>query len=98
MPYIEPSARKRLASYADPTPMTPGELTYVIQHAMANYLDLRGRLQPCGIRYEDLAVCLGALEGAKLDLIERVIKPYEEAKRVVNGDVWPEHLLRRHKP
>jgi hypothetical protein len=44
------------------------------------------------LKYQTLAECLGALEGAKLDLIERVVKPYEAKKAEENGDVWPDSL------
>jgi hypothetical protein len=68
-------------------PITAGELTYDLQQCLKRYLEDRG------LGYQILAECLGSLEGAKLDLIERVVKPYEERKRAENGDVWPAELL-----
>ena len=68
-------------------PETAGELTYALQQVLKIYLE------GTGLRYQHLAECLGALEGAKLDLTERMIKPYEARKLKENGDVWPESLL-----
>ena len=68
--------------------MNAGELTYKIQQLLKTYLEDRS------LRYATLAECLGALEGAKIDLTDRVLLPYEKAKRIENGDVWPEQLVR----
>ena len=89
MPYIDQAKRKRLIAYGDTDPQDAGELTFVIQQALNTYLAVNG------LSYRELAECLGALEGAKIDLTERVIKPYEEEKRFQNGDVWTVHVGRR---
>jgi len=81
MPYIENERRDQLDVYGD-IPHDAGELTFVLQVHLREYLEHNG------LRYQQLAECLGALEGAKLDLIERVINPYEVKKREENGDVW----------
>ena len=85
MPYIEDSAKEILDEGY--TPRDTGELTYAFQELLKRYL------RDKGLRYAHLAECLGALEGAKLDLIDRVIIPYEHKKREENGDVWPSELL-----
>lgn len=85
MPYIEAKDKERIDQGG--TPETSGELTYAIQRQLRLYLE------HSGLRYMYLADCLGALEGAKLDLIGRVINPYEKRKQEENGDVWPETLL-----
>ena len=59
-----------------------GELTYFITKTLREYLLTKGE------SYQIYAEMLGALEGAKLDLIERKIKPYEAKKRLEHGDVW----------
>lgn len=87
MPYVKPEIVKELDEGRAPT--TAGELTYCLTREMQRYLDTK----PEGYRYADLAVCLGALEGAKMDLERRVITPYEELAQASNGDVWPRHLL-----
>lgn len=81
MPYITDDAKTK------DLPENAGELTYALQQVLKMYLE------GTGLRYQHLAECLGALEGAKLDLIDRVIVPYEHKKREENGDVWPESLL-----
>ena len=85
MPYITDEAKKDVDMGTPPANV--GELTYKLQQALREYLETHG------LRYQQLAECLGALEGAKLDLIERVGKPYEAKKCSDNGDVWPEDLL-----
>jgi hypothetical protein len=66
-----------------------GDLTYIIQNEIQRYLATNG------LRYHQIAEVLGALEGAKLDFIERVVKPYESRKRRANGDVWQDELTGR---
>ena len=80
MPYIEPKIRVMLG--AGVYPRDVGELTYVIQQTINNYLSEHR------LRYQALAEVLGALEGAKADFINRVLLPYETKKRKENGDVW----------
>jgi hypothetical protein len=84
MPYVTEKRKRELREFP---PTTAGDLTYLIQQQLKGYLSGRS------VRYEDLAVCLGALEGARVDLVERMIKPYEAGKLAQNGDVWPERML-----
>lgn len=85
MPYIPREIRNELDE--GKVVQTSGELTYAIQQLLRKYLVWHG------VDYANLASCLGALEGAKLDLITRIINPYEEKKCKENGDVWPLNLL-----
>jgi hypothetical protein len=85
MPYIDASMKADLKSFRLSIGRA-GELTYLLQQELLEYIQARG------LSYQTIAECLGALEGAKADLIERVVKPYEERKRHINGDVWPEEL------
>lgn len=85
MPYIAQEAQVEIDNGR--SPWNSGELTYALQQVLKRYL------KGTGLRYAHLAECLGALEGAKLDLIDRVIVPYEHKKREENSDVWPEELL-----
>ena len=85
MPYIEEKLKTKLDS-DERDAQTAGELTYQLQQVLKKYLIAYG------LKYQVLAECLGALEGAKIDLTERVIKPYEMRKARENGDVWPNHL------
>lgn len=90
MPYVTDEAKKDVDAGTPPTNV--GELTYKLQQVLREYLE------ETGLRYAHLAECLGALEGAKLDLIDRVIVPYEHVKRKENGDVWPDLLSLPERP
>ena len=61
---------------------TVGELTYLFCREIKSYLQTKGE------SYQVFAEVLGALEGAKLDFIERKVKAYEQRKCLENGDVW----------
>ncbi len=84
MPYITNEERDEVDAHGA---KTVGQLTYKLTGELAVYLD--DVIATTGeIHYSDLAECLAALEGAKADFIERVLKPYEKKKRKENGDVW----------
>lgn len=80
MPYI-PRDRQILLQ-AGASAENVGELTYLLQQ------DLRDYLLVSDVSYERISQCIAALEGAKADLIHRVLTPYEDVKRNMNGDVW----------
>lgn len=80
MPYITQDAKTRI--FQGDVPSTPGELNYRITQVLRCYLHLHGT------NYTTLNDCLGALEGAKLELYRRVVVPYEESKRELNGEVY----------
>ena|ERR1017187_4376740 len=89
-PYIEIDTKDELADGR--IAQNVGELTYAVTSQLAMFLDERlGKTSE--LHYEDLAVCLAALEGAKADLIERVLKPYEAKKAADNGDVWGRNVI-----
>lgn len=79
MPYVTNHEKLRLEAH---DPETPGQLTYVLQQALAQYIKTQG------LSYATLAECLGSLDGAGDDLKRRVLRPYEERKQRENGDVW----------
>ncbi len=89
-PYVDQETRERLDGPSKGIgvnhPQSAGQLTYALQQCLLRYLEDKG------LSYQILCECLGALEGAKLDITERIIKPYEQSKCVENGDVWPRHL------
>lgn len=82
MPYIDEASRKRLTK--DPIDMySPGDLNYNLTQIIMSYVE----------RYPDLSYriindVLGALEGAKLEFYRRIVVPYEDNKRMLNGDVY----------
>lgn len=62
---------------------TPGQLNYFITHYCNAYIKEHG-----GVSYERLNEVIGVLECAKQELYRRVVVPYEEDKRLENGDVY----------
>lgn len=91
MPYIDKKTKKVLDN-GTKVIATPGELTYAFIRDIQEYLTHKVETND-RYRYEDLAACLGALEGAKIDLVRRVIDPYEITAQEKNGDVWRDDLL-----
>jgi len=91
MPYVKREVALALDN-GTKAPTTAGELTYLLTRQIQKYLTYHSE-QAGGYRYENLAVCLGALEGAGMDLERRLLTPYEELAQATNGDVWPRHLL-----
>ena len=84
MPYIDQNERDR----AGLVPRTPGELNFAITELVAGYVARKG------LNYTFLNDCLGALEGAKLEFYRRVVVPYETEKQELNGDVYPEGIIK----
>lgn len=92
MPYIDAKDRNALEPHTGRDPMTAGELNYAITCLVDGYL--AGMLD-----YQGINDCLGALEGAKLELYRRVAAPYEDHKKALNGDVYvtqvPSHGVKK---
>src|SRR4051812_23213721 len=78
MPYIT-SEDKALARI---NVIKPGELNFLITDLINDYLNNKG------LSYGTINDVLGALKGSKLEFYRRVAVPYEEQKRVNNGDVY----------
>lgn len=57
-----------------------GHLNFCISYLLANLFEDRSR-------YVRINTLLGALEGAKLEFYRFHVAPYEEKKRLANGDV-----------
>ena len=81
MPYIDQNTREVLRNQ-DRGPETSGELNYMITLILDEYIRTNG------VRYQFLNDCIGALEGAKLELYRRIVAPYENMKARQNGDVY----------
>jgi hypothetical protein len=79
MPYIRPTQRDAIAT--GHMPETAGELNFLFTMIVKNYMQEEESYQ----RYND---CIGALEGCKLELYARKIRPYEDVKIKENGDVY----------
>lgn len=80
MPYINDHTKKELKERG---PRKSGELNYLITEVILEYLEENGKC------YQVFNDCVGALEGAKLELYRRMIGPYEDIKIKENGDVYP---------
>jgi hypothetical protein len=59
-----------------------GEMNYIVSRLLNAYLKNKG------INYKSLNDCVGVLECAKLEFFRRLIMPYEEQKKIANGDVY----------
>jgi hypothetical protein len=75
MPYIKEEKRKKNLK-----PETPGELNYAITRLVSSYLGTNPN-------YNKFNDAIGAIESAKLEMYRRLIVPYEDLKRVENGDL-----------
>jgi hypothetical protein len=77
VPYITEEAREAVDKHG---PGTVGELTYSLTEVVLNYLG-------ASPAFGDYAEVLGALEATKLELYARSVRPYEDGKRRINGDL-----------
>ncbi len=84
MPYISQERRNALAfqGFTKQPVATAGELNYVITMLLREYWELHEQ------NYQTINDIAGALEGAKLEFYRRIAVPYEEKKKVLNGDVY----------
>ena len=86
MPYIAMSRRPsffELESKLTSTRMdNAGELNYVITQCFLTYIAQHG------LKYQSINDCLGAAEGAKMELYRRVAANLEDEKCDENGDVY----------
>jgi len=88
MPYILPKDRTELlANNEYRYPESAGELNFLFTKLIDLYLGVNKN-------YQAINDCLGALEGAKLELYRRVAAPYEDKKIKANGDVYSEETLK----
>jgi hypothetical protein len=84
MPYITPKDRERFEPELSQmsVPNTAGELNYLFSEIIDRYLGKQG------LNYQHINDCIGALEGAKLELYRRIVIPYEDTKIFLNSDVY----------
>ena len=86
MPYLVPEQREALDTYIeDLTPLTGGELQYIIAKLIDNFYS-----KGCGgrPRYGQMEQIMGALQGATLEHYRCVVAPYEDLKIKENGGVY----------
>jgi hypothetical protein len=91
MPYIRADERKSIDERLEPIinnvcVETAGGLNYIITRIVDAWLNGYGSTSPPS--YTAYNAAMGALECAKLELYARVIRPYENEKMTINGDVY----------
>jgi hypothetical protein len=83
MPYITKERREAVSrDGSNLLAETAGELNYQITECITDYL--RGAV----LNYQLINDVIGALEGAKLEFVRRIVNPYEDGKKELNGDVY----------
>ena len=80
MPYINPSRRALLRPVMSPA-SDAGGLNFQITSIIHEYWQNREK-------YQAINDILGALEGAKLEFVRRVVVPFEDAAIQRNGDLY----------
>jgi len=84
MPYISKQLRENIdATLAMPLIHKLGELNYTITKLIQSYLDDNG-----GSSYDNFNGIIGVLECCKQELYRRLVAPYEDKKKELNGDVF----------
>ena len=81
MPYITNEARRDLLTRAM-KPSTAGEFNFLISTIANDYLARYGK------SYAVINELIGMLECTKLELYRRIAAPYEDEKKLANGDVF----------
>ncbi len=88
MPYIPEEAREEIKGQvvvqSRRVPNNSGELNFSITSIILEYLERQG------LYYQTLNDITGALGEVAAEFRRRIIVPYEEAKIVENGDVYPD--------
>jgi hypothetical protein len=93
MPYISQEDRNTIDRYLTRLfeeqldTFSSGQITYILTCICRNWL--ASRKQAKGeLRFDDYSDVLKVLESAKLEYYRRVMVPFEEGKKIVNGDVY----------
>lgn len=82
MPYILHQDRFPLRPIASKDARFSGELNYQFTCVLQDYIGANG------LSYQTINDIVGALEGAKAEFQRRVVAPYEDAKKTINGDIY----------
>lgn len=80
MPYISSKQKEALEAGASIT--GPGELNYLLSKTLKRYWKNSPQ------NYQAINDIVGAVEGAKLEFVRRIVNPYEDKKIQENGDVY----------
>lgn len=82
MPYIEKERRTDIV--VGDIPENPGELNFAICALVDNYI----REHAPGLNYTALNTVYGAMQAAAAEFYRRVLGPYEDLKKLENGEVF----------
>lgn len=77
MPYLTPKRKDTIN-----TPEMPGDLNFMVTELLMAYM------RNNGVSYQTCNDIVGALENAKDEFQRRIQHPYEDMKRMQNGDVY----------
>ena len=80
MPYLAEEDKLRLNNTNEPR--TSGDLNYLFMKKIEQFLVINGE------KYSTFNEVIGALECCKLEIYSRQIRPYEDDKIRINGDVF----------
>ena len=91
MPYVKSERRQIIQSDYDDaiypnTILNAGDLNFAISKILVAYLKNNGT------QYRTINDILGALEGAKLEFVRRIMNPYEDQKIIENGDIYQKEM------
>ncbi len=81
MPYIAQEDRPRVLETLKP--QTTGELNFFITRIIMEFLDSQGKKS-----YANMSAIRGVLADVSTEFYRRVMAPYEDDKRALNGDVY----------
>lgn len=84
MPYIKKQDREKFDPEIDMLARNltcAGDINYVISRMMQLYIEDKG------LKYATLNEVIGALECCKLELVRKVVSPYEDKKIAENGPI-----------
>lgn len=87
MPYITGDDKRKLRFEHNQLPETCGELNYCITCLVRDYVKYQ-KVKRGKLSYQILNDVVGAIEGAKLEFVRRIVNPYEDEKIRQNGDVY----------
>ena len=94
MPYIDPEKRRHIDN--DYPPENAGELNYLLTTIILDYLASQAEIKENSIAYiksntyAHYNEVIGVLECIKQELWTRIIRPYEDDKIRINGDIFDE--------
>jgi len=89
MPYI--NRRRRTEIDEGQFPQTPGDLSYVFTAAIIKYIDTHStvpRAGPRKVTSQIISDICGAWKMTETEFIRQLIIPFEEGKRLENGDLY----------